>query len=471
MAGEGLTLQRVGSEGDALAHLQLAHVQLGDVHIKGHAAHVVDDRHVPAAGGGVDVVPRLVVLFNDCSGDGGGDGVIVQHVLGDTQGLLRVGEGQLGGADAHRGVVDLALQVGQLKGAQPLVFRHPVPLADGEGFHLPRGHGDHLLGLLIRKGTCLGAGGVADLGGAGGGGVQGAGVVDPDGHAAHHRPSGDDAVHIAHLRDCAQKGSGGAGDGDGGGLAHREGLGHRPVEGDGQFHHIPVDDLRDGGAGAHRVPLLDVELGDGAGGVGLDGHVVGVVPLGLEEIIIGELGLLQIEPRPLHAALRRADVVLRVGGVQGEQHLVLLHQVPLLKGGGHDLPPQQGGGPVVVVGFDGARAGDGDRQVLRLSRLGQIHPRQRGYRAVSTGPQDKQKHHHDGNDDDDGLDPLALFLRRLKGGGGRGLTLRRGHSGFLLHDGHGRTSFWRTDQIIPQNRESIMNTDLRNIKKREKNLA
>ena len=76
-----------------ILYLDFVDVLFVDLHLKGEGGHVVENSQ-GAAGGGeavvVNGVPQLKVLFNDGARDGGGDGVVVQSILGVLQRELSV---------------------------------------------------------------------------------------------------------------------------------------------------------------------------------------------------------------------------------------------------------------------------------------------------------------------------------------------------------------------------------------------
>ena len=106
-------------------------------------------------------------------------------------------------------------------------------------------------------------------------------------------------------------------------------------------------------------------VGDDAAVLGGDIPVFLVVALGLQQIVQGQLGGLDVE-------LELLDVVLHAAGVDAEEHIPLVDGLPLLKGGLQDLAADQAGHPVGADGLDGAGAGDRDRHVPHLGGVGQI---------------------------------------------------------------------------------------------------
>ena len=179
--------------------------------------------------------------------------------------------------------------------------------------------------------------------------------------------------------------------------------------------------------------------------------VLSVVVPGAEEAVILELSRVHREPGGVHpgpGALHRvlgllhpqfglADGVLHVGGVDGEEHIVLGEGVPLLKGGGEDLPPHQGGGPEGVVGLDGTGTGDRHSDVPGLGLGGEVGPRDGGGALFGAHGQKPRQKGHDHHDDNEPLDPLLLFLGGLELGGSLGGSPggRPGSGG--LHGGSG----------------------------------
>ena len=76
----------------------------------------------------------------------------------------------------------------------------------------------------------------------------------------------------------------------------------------------------------------------------------------------------------LHRQLGLLEGGLGAARVDAVEELVLLHLVPVLKGGLQDLPGDQGGHLVGLDGGDRARAGHRYRQVLALDLGGLIGP-------------------------------------------------------------------------------------------------
>ena len=102
-AGEALVVQCAGGDLHLLAHLDLADVLLIHVHVKGELGAVIDDGRVGDGSAGIgqtaDVVAHIQVLLDHLAVDGGGNGVVVQFLLGIFQ-------GELGGLQGDAGVFD-----------------------------------------------------------------------------------------------------------------------------------------------------------------------------------------------------------------------------------------------------------------------------------------------------------------------------------------------------------------------------
>ena len=109
-------------------------------------------------------------------------------------------------------------------------------------------------------------------------------------------------------------------------LTHIEARRIGGVEGHLQLHVIPVQHVGDDGADGDAVPAVHVQLGDHTGVVGLHIAVLLIVALGLQQVVEGQLGGLDVE-------LELLDVVLHVAGVDAEEHVALVDGLPLLKGG------------------------------------------------------------------------------------------------------------------------------------------
>lgn len=95
---------------------------------------------------------------------------------------------------------------------------------------------------------------------------------------------------------------------------------------------------------------LGVEPSFLRGVVGLHIAVLLIVALGLQQVVEGQLGGLDVE-------LELLDVVLHVAGVDAEEHVALVDGLPLLKGGLQDLAADQRGHLVGLDGLDGAGGG------------------------------------------------------------------------------------------------------------------
>src|SRR5699024_9550491 len=92
---KGLVGDGVGGDADVLPFLHREDLQL--IHVQGHfqVAQVVDDAHGGSRRGGAVVahrLPCLDVLLDDGAADGGGDGVVVQGVLGVLHRQLRAAQ-------------------------------------------------------------------------------------------------------------------------------------------------------------------------------------------------------------------------------------------------------------------------------------------------------------------------------------------------------------------------------------------
>lgn len=201
------------------------------------------------------------------------------------------------------------------------------------------------------------------------------------------------------------------------------------MEGDGELHVVPVQDIGDDGSRSQVVTGVHIDLVDDAGGVGFDLTVPGVVVSGADQAVVIELRGLYGQLGLFHPGAGLFDGVFHVGGINGEEHIVLPDGLSLFKGSGEDLALDQGGGLIGVVGLDGAGAGDGNGHLPLLGCGGQIVA---GQDLLSAGHAlGKDQSHHGGNDrqDHEPFDPLVFLLWHLE----LGLPLDRG--GSFLRDG------------------------------------
>ena len=130
------------------------------------------------------------------------------------------------------------------------------------------------------------------------------------------------------------------------------------MEGDFQFHVVPVQDVGDGGAGDQGVAGIHIDMGDDAAGVGLYLAILGIVVPGADQAVVVELGRLHRELGLFHPGAGLLNGVFHVGGVHHEEDVVLADGVALLKGSVQDLAPNQGGpGTAIVMSWICATAG------------------------------------------------------------------------------------------------------------------
>src|SRR5699024_8938278 len=141
-----------------------------------------------------DVVPHVQVLLNDRAVDGGGDGVVLQALLGALQGELGGGHGVFGVLHRDAGVLTLGGHVGILNGADDLVLGDPVALLDGEADQLAAGLGGDLGTGGVGEASAGGAVRAPHRSGAGGGVGERAGVVHQKGDFPHQRAARPHAV-------------------------------------------------------------------------------------------------------------------------------------------------------------------------------------------------------------------------------------------------------------------------------------
>ena len=191
---------------------------------------------------------------------------------------------------------------------------------------------------------------------------------------------------------------------------------------------VPVQHVSDDGADGDAVPAVHVQLGDHAGVVGLHIAVLLIVALGLQQVVEGQLGGLDVE-------LELLDVVLHVAGVDAEEHVALVDGLPLLKGGLQNLAADQRGHLVGLDGLDGAGARDGHRHVVHRGGVGQVRAAEHlSSRTHAAGePQHQQRRDH--QEDDQPLDPLPLLLRGRELRAFLPRPLRRGDRRFWLNLG------------------------------------
>ena len=288
-------------------------------------AQVINDAEgVVGIAAGAHIVPGLHRLFHHRAGNGRGDAVIVQPVLGIFQTVLCV--------------FDLIIHAVTGNGADPLAAgyavaghqRQAADLAGGAGGD--GGAGPHLYGGL----TVAGVVAHHSAGGAVPGDQTGIHGLHPDG--GHFHAGGIGHGTAAHLGHRAVNIPGVTVDINFSGLAHIEitVIGVRELEVDGQV--IAGADLHQFCPGVHRVAVADINLTDGAADVRR-----GI--LGLQCLRIAGLGL----------RFRRGNV----GGVDDIKELILLHQIPLFKGVAEDLAGHQRGNGVGIGGLQSAAAGEG----------------------------------------------------------------------------------------------------------------
>ena len=387
-----------------------------DADIKGEGRKIVDDGGIGDAGGGggagVQRIAHVVVLLDDRAVDGGGDGVVLQPVPG-------VLEGELGVFHLDGRALDLGGHVSLVKAADDLVLGDPVPLLDAQAGELAGGLGDHLLALPVSKSAAGRTGRRPHRGGTAGGVGQGAGIPDRHGDIAHQGAAGPHRVGGGNGVDDAGEGLQRAVHRDGGGLPHGKAGGIGGVEGDGQLHVVPVQNVGDGGAQRDHIPLVHIQLGDHAGSGGPHGGVLPVVGLVFEELVVAQPGGLQTQ-------LRLLDGGLHILGVDAEQEVALMYRLPLLEGGFQHLPLYQGGDLVGVDGLDGAGAGDGHHQVLSSGGGGEIRTGDDGVFRPAAAPEEEEHQRRQHGQNDHTLNPFFLLAGHRHLGGRALLLLLRG---------------------------------------------
>ena len=333
-AGKGLALHRVCGDLDRLPHLHCGDVQLIDAQGHLQITQIIDGTQGLA---GFHGVAGLVFLINDGAADGGGDGVVLQLLLGVLHRQLRVSQ-------AVRRVLKLVLQIVPAQGDQCLSLGNGTALRSVDRGDGAAGAGrDCALGL-ISKGPVSRAAQAVDRGRGHLRRTESAGILHGDGYlpgygiaCAHHLAAGDCLYCPAQcLKGAVQRHLRG--------LAHIERSGVLGGEWDSQRHGAVVTDSGDGLSLADLIPLFYLQGIQCTGGICLDRLI-------LRRALIAALGLIQRD-------LRLFDVSGCVITVDLIEYGIRLYGFALLKISGEYLPFDKGGHGIGIGRLEGPAAGE-----------------------------------------------------------------------------------------------------------------